>query len=806
LDRFLFVHVVQDFEKEGSINCLGNVNYTKISYIYLVKCKYLLLSILTLVFCTRAAAQNILLDHSYTAQQLVETILDTDCEVQISNATITGYNGSQGQSYAYFSLNYPTDNNWPFTDGIVLSSGYTASMITPDFDTASSDGTTSWGGDADIADAVGNSPAYNATYLEFDFVSSLNYVQFKYFLTSEEFFSAVLDDARDCSFNDGVALLIKPADGSEPYTNLATFGLGIPVCTANISYDNNCPYGVQNWSLLEATNYYYSFSYGGETVVMTAVATIEPGITYHVKIGVADGKDAGYDAAIIVGAVNPTYTINLGEDRLLSGNNPLCDGEALTLTSLPAAVQYKWYKNNTLIAGETAATYSVTQPGVYKSVATLQSGCDYTGTITIEYGPAISQAPLTYYQCDEDGDGLSGYYIPLVGEQLLPPGLTPLYYYHSLAEANSSVNALQITAPPTIYYNTVPNEPLYVRVQNTYGCQAVIPIILSTTVPVNVALNPLLACPAQNEPVGFAAFNLQQAAQDIAAGFPDGTTVAFFADEATALLGSNPLPAVYQNTVAGNQTLYARLNTAQGCYGIGVQELIIEDFGGQFTNESLVLCPGGSLTLNAGSGFAAYSWDTDSLAVAQTIIVNQPGIYKVQVTAQSGCMRTKTFTVLSSGPPQSVAYKINEFNRNNNSLVILVTGIGQYEYSLDGMSYRPENVFENLSSGEYTVYIQDTNGCGPVLTDEVVILDYPTFFTPNGDGIEDTWRIPHMQHRPGLEVNIYDRYGRLITTLNGFSAGWDGTVAGNPLPATDYWFAINLENGRVIRGHFALIR
>lgn len=758
------------------------------------------------MFCSRVAAQDILLDHSYTAQQLAETLLDTDCEVQVSNATITGYNGSQGQSYAHFSLNYPTDENWPFTDGIILSSGYTASMVTPDIDTASSDGTTTWVGDADIAAALGNSPNYNATYLEFDFVSSVNYIKFKYFLTSEEFFSAVLDDGRDCSYNDGVAILIKPANGSQPYANMATFSnQQLPVCTANISYDYNCPFGVQNWALLEATAYYYLFSYGGETVVMTAVATIEPGVTYHVKIGVADGQDPGYDAAIVLGAANPDYSINLGEDRLLANFNPLCAGETLTLNSLPSAIAYKWYKNGSLLPGETTATYTVAQPGMYTSVATLASGCDYTGDIAVEYSPAIAQASLTYYQCDEDGDGLSGYYIALVGQEVVPQGLQPLYYYHTQADVDGN-NPITISSASEPYYNTTPNEIIYVRVQNGYGCQAVIPIVLSATTPTFVTLPMLQGCPGDGQPLGFATFDLDAAAQNIVQSFPAGTTAEFYTSEADALLGAGALSSPYQNTTQGGETLYVRLSNAQGCYGIGTLPLSVEDFGGSFTSQTQVLCPDDVLTLSAGAGFVSYVWNTTPVQTTDSISVSEPGTYTVTVTADSGCTRSKTFTVFNSGPAQRVAFEINDFNGGHNSIAVLATGIGQYEYSLDGIAYRQDNVFEHLQPAVYTVYIQDANGCGPVLTDEVVILDYPTFFTPNGDGVGDSWRIPYMQHRPELEVTVFDRYGKLITTFNGFSQGWDGSLGGKPLPADDYWFSIPLEGGRIVRGHFALVR
>jgi gliding motility-associated-like protein len=63
-----------------------------------------------------------------------------------------------------------------------------------------------------------------------------------------------------------------------------------------------------------------------------------------------------------------------------------------------------------------------------------------------------------------------------------------------------------------------------------------------------------------------------------------------------------------------------------------------------------------------------------------------------------------------------------------------------------------------------------------------------------------------MDRRPGIRVSIFDRYGKFITNFRGGSIGWDGTLNGKKLPSTDYWFIITLENGREVKGHFAMIR
>ena len=85
---------------------------------------------------------------------------------------------------------------------------------------------------------------------------------------------------------------------------------------------------------------------------------------------------------------------------------------------------------------------------------------------------------------------------------------------------------------------------------------------------------------------------------------------------------------------------------------------------------------------------------------------------------------------------------------------------------------------------------------------------YKKFFTPNGDGIHDTWRILGIREdfQPNSRVYIFDRYGKLLKELDPVTEGWDGTYLGRPMPQTDYWFRVFLEDGREFKGHFSLVR
>jgi gliding motility-associated-like protein len=299
---------------------------------------------------------------------------------------------------------------------------------------------------------------------------------------------------------------------------------------------------------------------------------------------------------------------------------------------------------------------------------------------------------------------------------------------------------------------------------------------------------------------GIRAFELYNLVDEIFPSLPNDFNVLFYL-EATSV---NPLPGFYQNTTPYSQTIYARFDKYPNCYQAIPITLIVNTFEDPIQNEVIGFCQGNSIILNADSGYPFYQWQTGE--TSQSIVVNTPGNYIVTIGNSLSCTKQKTFTVVASELATIEFVNISDFS-NNNSAEIVVSGSGSYEYSLDGINYQDEPLFTNLEPGEYTVYVNDKNGCG--LTFETFyILDYPKFLTPNGDGYNDIWQIKNLDKRgfENAKITIFDRYGNLIKQINNPNDFWDGTLRGNNLPSQDYWFVLALPNGKTIRGHFSLIR
>ncbi|MCO6175176.1 T9SS type B sorting domain-containing protein, partial [Flavobacterium sp. NRK F10] len=161
-------------------------------------------------------------------------------------------------------------------------------------------------------------------------------------------------------------------------------------------------------------------------------------------------------------------------------------------------------------------------------------------------------------------------------------------------------------------------------------------------------------------------------------------------------------------------------------------------------------------------------------------------------------------------PATNIVTTVTDAFTDSATVVVTVSGgsNGDYLYQLDEESLQSSNVFTGVSSGEHQITVVDTQGC-TFLQDTVTVIDYPKYFTPNGDGIHDTWNIVGLNATDNTKIYIFDRYGKLIKQISPEGEGWDGTYNGHPLPSTDYWFSVEYLENQVVKefkAHFSLKR
>ncbi|MDG5492619.1 T9SS type B sorting domain-containing protein, partial [Psychroserpens sp. SPM9] len=215
----------------------------------------------------------------------------------------------------------------------------------------------------------------------------------------------------------------------------------------------------------------------------------------------------------------------------------------------------------------------------------------------------------------------------------------------------------------------------------------------------------------------------------------------------------------------------------------------------------------------------SFVWFFNGTAIAgatdSSYMPTQGGSYSVTVTdvtssVNTMCESSDTTEVIESNPPEVTATVTTDAFADTHVIEVSVSGVGDYEYSLDDGSWQDEPVFVDVSLGTHVVTARDKNGCGQA-SDEVIVMDYPKFFTPNGDGYNDTWNISAINNQPSAKIYIFDRYGKLLKQLSPTGDGWNGTYNGNPMPTSDYWFVVeynepNTGSRKEFKAHFTLKR
>jgi gliding motility-associated-like protein len=214
--------------------------------------------------------------------------------------------------------------------------------------------------------------------------------------------------------------------------------------------------------------------------------------------------------------------------------------------------------------------------------------------------------------------------------------------------------------------------------------------------------------------------------------------------------------------------------------------------------ENLLLCENDSVVLDPNTSITNATFQWSSGEQTPTLSVDLPGTYTVEIT--DGCLvEIVNYTITREDRPV-IASVVSDYN----TIVISIANAGIYQFSLDGFNYQNSPVFRNQPVGLYTIYVR-TEFCEYELIVDYIHFYVPRFFTPNQDGFNDFFTIDGLELFTNSNLNIFDRYGKLLKSYTNSDIAWDGTFNGSPLPSSDYWYVLTLD-GKEYRGHFALKR
>ncbi len=513
--------------------------------------------------------------------------------------------------------------------------------------------------------------------------------------------------------------------------------------------------------------------------------------------------------------------------------------------STDAGATWNNITNNTNYSGATTATLTINNTpqtfdnNLYRVILNRTgNSCEVTSntaSLTVYALPQLNNN-VSLVQCDNDGDGISRINLTLFNAQVSSNHAQETFqYYTNQTDALAGGNTGLISTPTN--FNTA-STTVWVRVTNSNQCSQIIsiPIVVSfNQIPNNFQVvfedcdDAVAGVSSDND--GTSVFNFANIIPQLLNFVSDPTqfSVRFYASQQDAEIqfdiNGNSLEITnisnYRNTTPFAQLIWVRVenNLNNACFGVGPYvRLVVNALPNLGPNQEFIYCSGNPAVLltpnllGSNPGNFTHQWSYNGVPVngglGPQLLVAQEGVYTVRVTTNKGCFREQDITVVYSEPATITNIEVVDLSPVN-SITVTVSGAGEYEYALDSPNgpYQDSNVFSGIAAGIRTVYVRDKKGCG-ITQQAVSILRIPPYFTPNGDGINDIWTLQGANQffYPNTQIYVFDRYGKLIKHIQPVEAGWDGTFQGLSLPSTDYWYVIELEDGRVAKGHFSLIR
>lgn len=774
-----------------------------------------LLCLVILIFNNYAEAQFISVDKSLSEQDLVKKFVgsqNASC-ITADNVKVSGQNfGSTDLSYGYF---YKNGSSFPFDEGIILSTGKVSRAPGPN-DNLQSEYATGWDGDMDLSEmlmtaGMDTRNVRNATYLEFDFTSNQSdVISFDYMFLSEEYRTS------NCEYSDVFAFLIKKADDTEYYRNIALVpGTNIPVTSTTIS-GATCE--GQDGHPAFFGNYNPEFSgstaatnFNGQTKVLKAVANVEKGVKYHIKLVIADHGDTKglYDSAVFLKAGSFTGNIDIGKDLTIDNADPLCKDAPYIIKPDPpiadTSAKYSWFKNGQQILDSsgipvTTDYYEVkNEEGVFSLDVELASGCKLAGSVVIEMAPIADVTTKPIVVCDDDFNGSFAAKLLKFDNEIIKN------YDASLFDRTYSRTPGGTPIDPNTEFEFTSNpQTLYLEIGSKTCPAKIYPIqfYFGTQLKFNT-VKEVDIC--DNDISGDQTFDLAEFVEVIT----DEKDVmpTYFKDESEAKMGGNSTVSSSQ-TIRADAKFFIRIEKADFCPSY--KEITFKfkqpRESLQLKNMKTVICKGAKTDIIAEDDFDHYKWSNGVEGKSANKIEDvDAGEYSVELTS-NGCVYKQIVKITEAEEPV-----IDDVLIDGTTVTVLVSGgASPYLYALDDGNYQSSNMFTNVDLGPHIIYVRGVDGCA-VVAKEFTLVNAQNVITPNNDGVNDSIDYSSLLNKLEPKFEIYDRNGVLVfkgDTSNRYI--WNGTANGRRLPTSSYWYILEWnESGnpkRVIQNGWILLK
>jgi gliding motility-associated-like protein len=589
-----------------------------------------------------------------------------------------------------------------------------------------------------------------------------------------------------------------------------------PPATINNSvlfdWSNNPP-------LIPDNSYNYSYSIEGGPIVKG-----NTGVSHYLVPNMLPGQSATLTLTAATRPCAPaltlTCTVPCGASTVtpnFPAIAPFCSGATAPIlgTTSPNGITGTW--SPAIISNTTSGSYVFTPNPILFPCATTQT---LAVTVTPLVTPTFTAIPNTVCQNStapvlplnsSNATPISGTWSPAAVDMTVLGPVTYTFTPNSGQCTSATPTTASITVVPVVtpnFANISPfcsgtTAPLLSNTSPNGIVGTWSPSIISNTVSRNY-----LFTPNANQCAATQTLNVTVTAKSVPnfaaiPAFCSGTAAPTLATISPNGINGTWSPATISNTASGsyvftpNTTECATTQTL----AVTINPLIVPNFN------DLSICSGSVAPIlnNTSPNGIAGVW-------SPSIIDNTTsGTYEFTPNLNQ-CASTKAInvTVSPSNTLVSVDWTVSEAFAKNQVVTITATAPGDYLYQLDDGPFQESPVFEYVSLGTHSITVVDKNGCSaPITRTNVLVINYPKFFTPNNDGSNDTWNIFSLEDQSNFRILIFDRYGKFLKEIKPKSVGWDGMYNGRPMPSNDYWFSVEYAEQnipKIFKSHFSLKR
>lgn len=269
-------------------------------------------------------------------------------------------------------------------------------------------------------------------------------------------------------------------------------------------------------------------------------------------------------------------------------------------------------------------------------------------------------------------------------------------------------------------------------------------------------------------------------------------------------------------------TYAVRVQDASGCTTDAeqVQLVVPEPFRIETTTRP-VTCPGkqdGALQIQAEGGTSPYTYLLNDTGIYhEPEITNLPaGTYALRLKDFRDCLSGEKITELSQPAPikfsEVEVTDADHYSTRSGAIEVRATGgTGSIQYSLNGSDYQQSGNFTGLTPGTYQLTARDTNNCQASDTlfleiGKISAIEVPDVFTPNGDGINDRWRIENLDQYGNFHLQVFDKNGRLVYETRSQDIDWQGANATGVVRSDSYFYVIELSGNTRITGSITILK